>query len=476
MLSNEDSWKKNSRTPFVLVITDLFSISLSYGLAILVRTAANPIIQRPLEKFQNYWLLVLFNILIFLLIFALMGLYRGYGLVAVAELRDITKSIIIAYIIFAVSIYLFGEGGRLSRIVFILSIGFGFILIPLFRLVAYNKFSNNQNWGVNVVVIASREEYPKISSKLLEIRRLGFNPVQIYCTEFKKDEIDVFRGISVCSYSPERCHEIRDKGIRIAFYTSMILSLEDKILTEISYYFPIVYYILPESDLSSLWIEATDLSGRPALKVRYSLLEKKPNLIKRLIEVIISVLILIFTSPLSLLMALFLVLEKKGSIFYEQYRYGLNGKIFKIKKFRTMVSNSDTLLDDYLRENPDARQEYDLFHKINNDPRITRIGSIARKFSIDEIPQLLNVISGDMNLIGPRAYMVHEVDILDKHIQTILRVRPGVTGWWQVTGRNDATFQERQRLDLYYISNWSLWLDYYILIKTFWIILNGQGK
>jgi lipopolysaccharide/colanic/teichoic acid biosynthesis glycosyltransferase len=169
-------------------------------------------------------------------------------------------------------------------------------------------------------------------------------------------------------------------------------------------------------------------------------------------------------------------LEDKGPVFYTQDRLGQNGKPFKLLKFRTMVMNAESILDQYLDENPEARNEYVQFHKLEKDPRVTRVGAILRKFSFDEVPQFLNVLHGDMNLVGPRAYMVHELDLKDETTKTILRVRPGVTGWWQVMGRNEATFTDRQRLDVYYIYNWSLWTDYYILIKTFWIILSGQGK
>jgi Undecaprenyl-phosphate galactose phosphotransferase WbaP len=467
--------KRTGRATITLLLTDLFSFCVSYGLAILIRWLLNPIVAKPLDPFSNYWLLVLFNILIMFLIFVLMGLYRGYGTVAVIELRNITQSILISYIILAFSAYLIGQGGRLSRVVFGLSLVFCLVLVPMLRFLIYNRFSRYRNWGIRVVVVASRIEYPDITTRLTNIHRLGFNPEKILCTEFDPGEKHQFKKIPVENYSPEVCKKLREDGINIVFYTSQNLSESDPVLMEISRIFPTVYYVLPESNLSSLWLETSDLLGRPALKVNYHLLEKLPNLFKGLIEKILAFLLIVISLPLTLIVVLLIKLEKTGPVFYYQDRLGLNGKPFKLIKFRTMIQGAETLLEKYLKENPEARQEYQRYRKLEHDPRITSLGSFLRKFSLDEIPQMINVLRGDMNLIGPRAYMLHELDINDEITKTILRVKPGVTGWWQVMGRNEATFEERQRLDLYYISNWSLWLDYYILIKSGWIIISGQG-
>ncbi len=467
--------KRTSRAVITLLLTDLFSFCFSYGLAILIRWLLNPVVTRPLDPFQNYWLLVLFNILIMFLIFVLMGLYRGYGTVAVIELRNITQSILISYIILAFSAYLIGEGGRLSRVVFGLSLLFSLVFVPMLRFLVYNRFSRYKNWGVRVVVVASRTEYPDITTRLTNIRRLGFNPEKILCTEFEPGEKKQYKKIPVEKYSSTVCDSLRKDGVNIAFYTSNDLSNDDPVLMEIGRVFPTVYYVLPESNLSSLWLETSDLVGRPALKVRYHLLEKLPNLLKGFVEKVLAILLLLFTLPFTLVIVLLMRIENKGPIFYYQDRLGLNGKPFRLIKFRTMVQDAETILEKYLAENPEARQEYQRYRKLENDPRITPLGSFLRKFSLDEIPQMINVIRGDMNLIGPRAYMIHELDVNNEITKTILRVKPGVTGWWQVMGRNEATFEERQKLDLYYISNWSLWLDYYILLKSGWIVLSGQG-
>jgi Undecaprenyl-phosphate galactose phosphotransferase WbaP len=467
--------RKSRHATSSLVLIDLFSFCFSFGLAILIRWLLNPVMAKQLMPLSNYWLLIAFNILIMFLIFLLMGLYRGYGMVAVIELRNITQSILISYIILAFSAYLVGEVGRLSRVVFGLSLVFCLILVPLMRFVIYNRFSRLRNWGIRVAVIASKEEYPDITTRLGRIRRLGFNPERILCVDFDPGEKHLFMKIPVEKYTHEACQRIRLEGIDVAFYTSQDLGNKDKVLQEISRIFPTMYYVLPESRLSSLWLETSDLIGRPALKVRYHLLEKIPNHIKSLIERTLAVILLILSLPITLIIMLVMKIENKGPLFFYQNRLGLNGKPFNLIKFRTMIQDAELNLEKYLDENPDAREEYLRYRKLENDPRVTGVGAFMRKFSLDEIPQFLNVVRGEMNLIGPRAYMLDELDPQDEITKTILQVKPGVTGWWQVMGRNEATFEERQRLDLYYITNWSLWLDYYIMIKSVWIIFSGQG-
>ena len=465
-----------NQSSLILILTDLFSFCLSYTLAILIRVALNPLFEFPLEPLKGFWLLILINLLIMLLIFSLMGLYRGYGTVAVVELRNLTLSLGITYIIMAFSAYMIGQGERLSRVVFIISLVLCLVIVPLSRFIVYNRFSRFKSWGVRVAVIGSRDHFQNITTRLHHIHRLGFNPEIILCTDSVPEGTNRFEGVPIEEFSRDICSKIREEGIDIAFYSSRILAEDDPILAEISTIFPTVYYVLPESNLSSLWVDVTDLLGRPALKVRYHLLDKGPQLIKRMLEMVSVCLILLITLPFTLIASLLVYLEDRGPVFYTQDRLGQNGKHFKLLKFRTMVMDAESILDQYLAENPEARKEYEEFHKLEKDPRITHVGSILRKFSIDEVPQFLNVLHGDMNLVGPRAYMVHELDINNPTTQTILRVRPGVTGWWQVMGRNEATFSDRQRLDVYYIYNWSLWTDYYILIKTIWIILSGQGK
>jgi undecaprenyl-phosphate galactose phosphotransferase len=140
-----------------------------------------------------------------------------------------------------------------------------------------------------------------------------------------------------------------------------------------------------------------------------------------------------------------------------------------------MYDNSEETLEHYLQDNPDEVSYYETYHKYKSDPRVTRVGALLRKSSLDELPQIINVLKAEMNLIGPRPYMVSEKDKIGEDVETILHVKPGLTGLWQISGRNDLDFFERVTLDVWYIQNWSLWLDFIIFIKTFVVLFTRRG-
>lgn len=164
------------------------------------------------------------------------------------------------------------------------------------------------------------------------------------------------------------------------------------------------------------------------------------------------------------------------SIFYIQKRIGLKGRTFSLIKFRTMVKNADLKLRDVLKGSPKLKAEYSKNHKLEHDPRITKIGHLLRRFSIDELPQLFNVLIGQMSIVGNRPYLATEKTAMGDAHDVIVSVKPGITGYWQVSGRNDLSFKERLRLEVYYAKNCSLVLDAKILLGTFSAVFTGKGK
>ncbi len=224
-----------------------------------------------------------------------------------------------------------------------------------------------------------------------------------------------------------------------------------------------------------MWVRTIDLHGPLAIETYYHLLNKREIIIKRILDMILSFVLLLVTLPIFIVLSILVRLDSKGPIFYKQKRLGLNGKLFDSLKFRTMHCNADQMLEDLLEKDPEAKAEYEEYHKLSNDPRITRVGKFLRRYSLDEFPQFINVIKGEMNLIGPRSYLPREQADMGDYARIILKVKPGITGWWQVMGRNETSFKERLELDEYYISNWSIWLDIYIILKTVWVIISGQG-
>jgi Undecaprenyl-phosphate galactose phosphotransferase WbaP len=179
--------------------------------------------------------------------------------------------------------------------------------------------------------------------------------------------------------------------------------------------------------------------------------------------------------PLCLLIALAVKIDSRGPVLYRQTRLGRRGRPFTAFKFRSMVKNADETLQDYLARHSDRRKEWNATQKLKHDPRITRIGRFLRRTSLDELPQLLNVLRGEMSLVGPRPCMPDQACLYDWVWEFYKRVRPGITGQWQISGRNRLSFKERTMMNAYYIRNWSVWLDLYILIKTIPIVVRGDG-
>lgn len=175
------------------------------------------------------------------------------------------------------------------------------------------------------------------------------------------------------------------------------------------------------------------------------------------------------------LVALKVQRDSPGPIMYNADRIGRNGKLFKCYKFRSMYVNSDEILEKYLAENPEEREKWNKYHKLDNDPRVTPFGVLMRKTSIDELPQIFNVLRGEMSLVGPRPYLPREQDEMGNYLNIITSVRPGITGMWQVSGRSEIDFVSRMEMDSWYICNWNIWLDLMLLWKTVKVVLCGKG-
>jgi Undecaprenyl-phosphate galactose phosphotransferase WbaP len=176
-----------------------------------------------------------------------------------------------------------------------------------------------------------------------------------------------------------------------------------------------------------------------------------------------------------MLLAILIKLSSAGPVFYGQRRCGLAGEPFTAWKFRSMVANANQVLEQHLASDPGLREEWRRSHKLRSDPRITRLGLILRRTSLDELPQLWNVLCGQMSLVGPRPIVTEEIPRYGDGIGLYKKVRPGLTGLWQVSGRNNVSYEQRVNFDLYYVRNWSLWLDVYVLARTVKVVLLGDG-
>ncbi len=233
-----------------------------------------------------------------------------------------------------------------------------------------------------------------------------------------------------------------------------------------------VWIALGFFDLALYRTDIEDFAGIPMLDLRASAIDDYQRLVKRAFDVSFGILALLLALPVMGICALLILLEDGAPILFRQTRVGENGRLFAMLKFRTMVVNAEAIKHEVERHD----EMGNLIHKTRDDPRVTRIGRFLRRFSLDELPQLFNILGGTMSLVGPRPEMPYLVDSYQPWQRKRFAVPPGLTGWWQVNGRSDKPMHLHTDDDLYYIQNYSIWLDLQIIVRTIWVVLVGKGS
>jgi lipopolysaccharide/colanic/teichoic acid biosynthesis glycosyltransferase len=229
-------------------------------------------------------------------------------------------------------------------------------------------------------------------------------------------------------------------------------------------------------DLSQFGAPSKDLAGMLGIEVQRQLLLRGPRIVKRLMDICLTIVGGVLILPILAMLGVLVALDSPGGVFYRQKRLGQDGVRFEALKFRTMYGDGEARLKEVLAQNPALAAEYDKYHKLTDDPRVTRAGRILRKYSLDELPQIWNVLTGEMSLVGPRPYLPREIPEMSQQECMVLRAKPGITGYWQVTERNSSTFRRRVQMDVEYVRNWSPWLDIYVLARTIPVVIGGTGS
>jgi Undecaprenyl-phosphate galactose phosphotransferase WbaP len=251
----------------------------------------------------------------------------------------------------------------------------------------------------------------------------------------------------------------------------------DKLAANLAETFPRVQVLSDATLLGNLWARSRPIGPYLATEVRQARFSESQRRAKRAVDILVSLPILIMAAPIIGLAAVAVKLASPGPAFFSQTREGINGQPVRIYKLRTMIPDAEKRLAEYLASNPAARFEFERTLKLRDDPRIIpKVGSFLRRSSIDELPQLLNIVRGDMSLVGPRIMPTREVERYSTTGQALRRdVPPGLTGLWQVTSRSNSDLKIREVADAFYVSNWSVWLDAWILLRTVRVVLAGSG-
>ena len=404
------------------------------------------------------------------------GLYPGYGLIPPQELRKHVMSCFYAGIILTAGTVLFSDL-HMPQEVLLGMIVLSILLLPLGRGFSKRLLRTIGLWGKPVAILGAGEIGRRVVQTLVKNPLQGLQPVAIFDDDIHKQH-SIISGIPVLgnlSEAQQYAHErILDHAI-IAL-PSMPAHLLTDLVNQHSHSFRVVQFVPDLVSLRSEDVSTSNLAGLLALQVKNALAIPSNQIIKRLLDVASIVLGGLLISPVFILLALIIYLDSPGPIFFGHSRIGRKGKSFKAWKFRTMVPNAQVMLKDYLELNPELRAEWESSQKLKNDPRITRIGKFLRKYSLDELPQLWNVLVGDMSLVGPRPIVESEIIKYKEVFELYKMVRPGLTGYWQVSGRSDTDYDYRVFLDSYYVKNWSVWLDIIILAQTPITVLKGEGS
>lgn len=405
-------------------------------------------------------------------------LYASVMLPPADELRRQFTVATLGYLMAAAATFLTAQGPTFSRGVLLIAWALTLVMLPSFRGVVRHLFKRKPWWGRPVVILGGGDAARAVIQRLLRQPALGLRPVAVLDdTHAPGSDLD---GIPVAGGYEEAAELSQHLHIKFAILAQADLDplRAERLMFDLSQAFDRLMVVPQIAGFSSLWVSAVDLNGVLGLQVRHRLLNPGRRALKRCIDLLLIALAAPLLVPLFAAVALAIKLDPTGGhgpVTYKQRRIGRDGQHFTIVKFRSMVPDADAKLAQYLADHPELSAQWERDHKLKDDPRITTVGRFLRRTSLDEFAQLLNVVKGDMSLVGPRPIVDDEVAKYGPVYELYQQVSPGITGIWQTSGRNDVSYNERVRMDTYYVRNWSVWLDISLLTKTIMTVLVRRG-
>ena len=406
-----------------------------------------------------------------LLTLALAGFYRPTFAHPAYEMRQMALVVGIMSGTAALTVYL-AAGSAIGAL---LVGGTGLVaavLLPACRVCARVLFSRWSWWGLPTVVIHAGGGDPDILDTMDKWPEIGLRPVAVLDESGGSDEPRALAdGPDWAPYLADRF----DPSYAVISMPSVPQERRAKRLMQYSKFFDHVFVTGDAAGAPALWTGGRSGEGLHGYGVCNGAATSGVKMLKKGIDVVGAALALLLTSPIFAAIIFMIRNGSSGPVFFRQERMGADGQAFKVFKFRSMYEDADERLEEMLANDPELRKEYETYHKLSDDPRVTPTGKFLRRTSLDELPQLLNVLRGEMSLVGPRAYMPSERPKMKGMEPVILSMPPGVTGLWQVSGRNNLSFAERVDLDVHYVQNWSLALDLYLLVRTIPTVLSGEG-
>jgi undecaprenyl-phosphate galactose phosphotransferase len=451
-----------------LLAADIVSLILAFHLAYFIRVeivqelfnVSNPWFF-PIEHFYRMYYLLL----VFILIFSYEKLYayhRRYNFSE--EFVFIARGLFMSVVLIALLVYLSRTFEIFTRTIPILMMFIAVIIVPLFRLIVKRLLMALGCYTKHTSVIGKPGETAQVIPTLKKLETIGYKITNVIDLDTDPDK----ETITNEHLKKVDTVIIVSKGIEKERLNGLINRWENHVKE--------IKIVSDSSYLKTIGVETEYVEELLVMRMANNLLSPFNRFLKRVFDLAVSFTATILLLPLFLVIAVIIKIDSRGPVLFIQERYKKEGKKFKLLKFRTMYVDADARLKEHLHQHPELQEEWDQYKKLKTfDPRVTRVGKFLRRFSLDEAPQILNVLKGHMSIVGPRPYLPREKQEIQQSAAIIFRVKSGLTGLWQIKGRNELNFDTRLKLDEFYVRNWSFLLDITIILKTFGAVLKGKG-
>jgi Undecaprenyl-phosphate galactose phosphotransferase WbaP len=465
-----------------LWFADLLAIAVSLSLGLVV--------SNTLGKQTNHFFPFLSGSLaVYTLCFWTAGIYPGVGVHPARELKQLFRCLVTGGCAVLVGVLLLANWRSPYFTMVCVAFPLQLVLFPILRSFAKAQM---RKFGVGVpfFFLGKREDVERVRADMSRFGWTMLKPVG----RFSRYPSDEFEGEPRTVDSQPQSGEHASSGTEFRGTPDELIECANRenvhwlfvvgeapritsspVLSSICQAFSDVVWVRPDRSQACAGGSVMSCGLASGVRVEEALMRPSARAAKRLIDVLASGLALLLLLPVFAVIGLAIFISNPGPIFFSHERIGREGRKFKAWKFRSMVTNAREILADYLEAHPELREEWEKDHKLKNDPRITRIGKLIRKTSLDELPQLWNVFVGEMSLVGPRPIVDAEVEKYGPTFRQYLRVTPGISGLWQISGRNNTTYEERLAYDEFYVRHWSPWLDLYILMRTIRTVLFCEG-
>jgi undecaprenyl-phosphate galactose phosphotransferase len=474
------STTKKFITFIILMVSDILIVLLSFLLAFFARSEILPqfflkfkeIELAPFSNFLQYFYMAG----VWTIIFAYEKLYtKRFSFWE--EVKVLLKSATIASSVIMIIFFISRMQIGFSRTIVVLAWMLSLLLFPLFRYIIKSFLIKTNLWKKKLLILGVQQTSLQVLKNIKTNKTMGYEVIGFLDDDPEKTG-KKYLGVPVLgpiAQFEEIANTYKFKDIMIATPHLPRQKL-DALLSKCARLSDSMWLIPRSGDFITEGVDIEIIGDVLSLYFKKNLAKPWNIVIKNVYEIILTTISVVIFVPVFLLIGIAISLDSKGPIFYVQDRIGKGKSIFKLFKFRSMYIDNDRRLAEYLKEDPQARSEWDEYKKLkNHDPRVTPVGKFLRRYSLDELPQLFNVLQGKMSLVGPRPYLSEELEGKDTFKSVIALVKPGITGLWQISGRSELPFAKRISLDEYYIRNWSVWLDVTILLKSIKVWLSQKG-